>query len=106
MSGLRVCPHCEGTGLVEPVNAKTKLADLWRTIRKEGLVVLSGDYVRTDVAALLIHKSPGTMINWRSKGDHRIPFTWRNRNVIYELVDIAEYLVRIETSSTADLEEG
>lgn len=94
MSGRHACPYCEGTGWADPVDSETMLTDIMTAIREKGIVVLTGDYVRAAAAAELIGQTPKTLQNWRSPTVNKIPFIHRNRNVLYRLSDLAEYLAR------------
>lgn len=69
-------------------------AALERWCRENGHIVLAGDRVFEDAAALILDRAPGTLANWRSNGGAVVPF-YRSRGrgrVTYRLRDLARYL--------------
>lgn len=58
---------------------------------ENGRLVLPGDRVREDVAALILDRSVGTLQNWRS-GERPIPYTSVRGRASYSLCDLADFL--------------
>ena len=85
------CPHCHGTGYLEPRDPGELLSELEATCRERGHWVSPDNRVRAETAAELIGQAPKTLSNWRS-GDDRLPFIKRGGRPLYALNDLAEYL--------------
>ncbi|MFH7325897.1 helix-turn-helix domain-containing protein [Desulfurivibrio sp. C05AmB] len=59
--------------------------------RDRGLVVSFNDTVNEKVAAVILDRQPGTLRNWRCRGDGP-PFSRRGGRAYYLLADLAEFM--------------
>ena len=85
------CPHCHGTGYLQPPDAGELLCDLEAACRERGHWISPDNRVREDAAADLIGLAPKTLRNWRST-DAPLPYILRKARPLYRLEDLAEYL--------------
>jgi hypothetical protein len=84
---MSVCTHCAGSGR-EP----DRLELLKRRARSLSILILTGDRVREEGAAVLLDRSIETLKGWR-KTDQRLPFIRDAANrITYALCDIADFL--------------
>jgi hypothetical protein len=85
---MTACPHCHGTGQVEP--ERDRIAELRAWLTDKGHWVGPSGAVTEAAAAAALDRSPSTLRGWRYT-DQRLPFKKQAGRVRYALADLAAF---------------